>query len=135
MTGLAIDSRTSSATTAPGNGNRSRPVRVCILAPSIDVLGGQSRQAERLMIGLASEPSVEIGYIPHAPRLPRPLRFLQGIKYVRTVVNTLIYWFMAATRLWRYDVVHAYSASYWSYLLSVVPIILQRRPHPDARAA
>jgi len=99
-------------------------VRVCILAPSIDVLGGQSRQAERLMIGLAEESSVEIGFIPHSPRLPRPLRFLQSIKYVRTVVNTVVYWIMAVTRLWRYDVIHAYSASYYSYLLSVLPIII-----------
>ena len=124
MTGLAIDSRMTTAATIEGNGPRKRPVRVCILAPSIDVLGGQSRQAERLMIGLAPEPTVEIGFIAHAPRLPRPLRFLQRIKYVRTVVNTLVYWVMAATRLWRYDVIHAYSASYWSYLLSVLPIIL-----------
>ena len=76
------------------------------------------------MIGLADESSVEIGFIPHNPRLPRPFRFLQRIKYVRTVVNTLVYWLTAAARLWRYDVVHAYSASYYSYLLSVVPIIL-----------
>ena len=67
------------------------------------------------------EPSVEIGFIPHNPRLPRPFRFLQRIKYVRTVVNTMVYWLMAAARLWRYDVMHAYSASYYSYLLSVVP--------------
>jgi glycosyltransferase involved in cell wall biosynthesis len=106
------------------NTTASRRVRVCILAPSIDVLGGQSRQAERLMIGLAAEQSVEIGFIPHSPRLPRPFRFLQRIKYVRTVVNTLVYWLTAAARLWRYDVVHAYSASYYSYLLSVVPIVL-----------
>jgi len=124
MTGLAIDSRMSPADTSDGNRSRSRPVRVCILAPSIDLLGGQSRQAERLMNGLAAEPSVEIGFIPHAPRLPRPLRFLQRIKYVRTVVNTLVYWIMAVTRLWRYDVIHAYSASYYSYLLSVLPIIV-----------
>jgi len=112
------------AATHRGAAKMSRPVRVCILAPSIDVLGGQSRQAERLMIGLASESSIDLGFIPHAPRLPRPLRFLQQIKYVRTVVNTLVYWATAIARLWRYDVVHAYSASYYSYLLSVVPIIL-----------
>ena len=124
MTGLAINSRMNAAATSDGNGAGNKPVRVCILAPSIDVLGGQSRQAERLMIGLASEPSVEIGFIPHAPRLPRALRFLQRIKYVRTVVNTIVYWIMAVARLWRYDVIHAYSASYYSYLLSVLPIIL-----------
>ena len=76
------------------------------------------------MIGLADEPSVEISYIPHSPTLPKPLQFLQRIKYVRTVVNTLSYWFMVVTRLWKCDVVHAYSASYWSYLLSVVPVVL-----------
>jgi len=76
------------------------------------------------MIGLAREPSVKIGFIPHSPRLPRAFRKLQEIKYVRTVINTLIYWANAVFRLWRYDVIHAYSASYYSYLLSVVPIIL-----------
>jgi len=76
------------------------------------------------MIGLAREPSVTIGFIPHSPRLPRAFRKLQEIKYVRTVINTLIYWANAVFRLWRYDVIHAYSASYYSYLLSVVPIIL-----------
>ena len=124
MTGLAIPA--SQSTNAAGSHTRSghKPLKVCILAPSIDVLGGQSRQAERLMIGLASEPSLEIGFIPHNPRAPGFLRRLQSIKYVRTIITTLIYWWLAITRLWRYDVIHVYSASYWSYLLSVVPIVL-----------
>lgn len=99
-------------------------VRVCILAPSIDVLGGQSRQAERLMLGLADEPSLEISFIPHNPRLPGPLRYLQRIKYVRTALTTLFYWLLVVAKLWRCDVVHVYSASYFSYLLSVVPVII-----------
>lgn len=101
-----------------------RPVRVCILAPSLDLVGGQARQAERLIKGLASEPSLEIGFIPHNPRLPGPLGLLQRIKYVRTVVTSVAYWLIIATRLWRYDVVHVYSASYYSYLLSVLPVIV-----------
>lgn len=104
--------------------NHNRPVRVCILAPSLDLVGGQARQAQRLIDGLAAEPSVEIGFIPHNPRLPGPLSHLQRIKYVRTVVTTLAYWLIAASRLWRFDVVHVYSASYYSYLLSVLPVIL-----------
>jgi len=104
--------------------NDTRPVRVCILAPSLDLVGGQARQAERLLNGLASEPSIEIGFIPHNPRLPGPLRHLQRIKYLRTVVTTAVYWLIAASRLWRYDVVHVYSASYYSYVLSVLPVIL-----------
>lgn len=124
MTGLAVSQSMNAVAKSPDAATSSRPVRVCILAPSIDVLGGQSRQAERLMIGLAAESSVEIGFIPHNPRLPGPLGALQRIKYVRTVVTTLLYWAIAATRLWRYDVIHAYSASYYSYLLSVLPIIV-----------
>ncbi len=104
--------------------NDTRPVRVCILAPSLDQVGGQSRQAERLINGLASEPSLEIGFIPHNPRLPGPLRLLQRIKYLRTVVTTAAYWLIVASRLWRYDVAHVYSASYYSYLLSVLPVIV-----------
>lgn len=103
---------------------KQQAIKVCILAPSIDVLGGQSRQAERLMIGLSDEPSLEISFIPHNPRLPGPLRHLQRIKYVRTVLTTLLYWFLVVTRLWRCDVVHVYSASYISYLLSVLPVIV-----------
>jgi len=109
-----------------------RPVRVCVLAPSLDLVGGQARQAERLLKGLEAESSVEVGFIPHNPRLPGPLRLLQRIKYVRTIVTSLVYWSIAAARLWRYDVVHVYSASYYSYLLSVLPIIalakLYRKP-------
>lgn len=101
-----------------------RPVRLVIVAPSLDILGGQSRQAVRLMDGLREEPTLEIGFIPHNPRLPGILRQLQRVKYVRTVVTTLLYWGMLATRLWRFDVIQVFSASYYSYLLSVVPAML-----------
>lgn len=103
---------------------RAEKIRVCILAPSLELVGGQARQAERLLNGLAHEPSLEISFIPHTPRLPRPFRALQRIKYVRTVVNSVAYWAMLVTRLWRCDVVHAYSASYWSFLLTAAPAIL-----------
>jgi L-malate glycosyltransferase len=126
MTGIAVPATRATPTPRARSGE-GRPLKVCILAPSIDVLGGQSRQAERLMIGLADEPSLEIGFIPHNPRLPGVFRRLQDIKYVRTIVTTLLYWGIAATRLWRYDVIHVYSASYYSYLLSVVPIVLLGR--------
>jgi len=100
------------------------PIKLCLLAPSLDILGGQSRQAIRLANGLRQQPELSVSFIPHNPRLPGPFRFLQRIKYVRTVATTLAYWFMLLTRLWRYDVIHVFSASYYSYLLCVVPAIL-----------
>ena len=99
-------------------------IRVCIVAPSLDMVGGQSRQASRIMAGLSKEPMVAVSFIPHNPRLPGVLRKLQSIKYVRTVVTTLFYWAILAMRLPRHDVVHVFSASYYSYLLCVVPAIL-----------
>lgn len=102
----------------------AKPVRICLLAPSLDTLGGQSRQAVRLMSGLKEEPSLEISFIPHNPRFLGALRQLQRIKYVRTLLTHIVYWINLLTRLWRYDVVHVFSASYFSYLLCVVPAIL-----------
>lgn len=101
-----------------------KPIRVCILAPSLDILGGQSRQAVRLLENFRREPGLRVGFIPHNPKLPRPFRALQRIKYVRTVVTTIAYWTLLLARLWQYDVVHVFSASYYSYLLCVAPAIL-----------
>ena len=49
---------------------------------------------------------------------------MQRVKYVRTVVTTLTYWALLLARLWRHDVIHVFSASYYSYLLCVAPAIL-----------
>jgi glycosyltransferase involved in cell wall biosynthesis len=102
----------------------SRTVRVCVLAPSPDLVGGQARQAELLVQGLRDDPILKIGFIPHAPKFRGPLRVLQRIKYVRTITTTAAYWALLLTRLWRYDVIHVFSASYYSYLLSALPAVI-----------
>ncbi len=99
-------------------------IRVCLVAPSLDIYGGQARQAVRLLTAFSQEPLLQTGFIPHNPRLPGPLRKLQHIKYIRTVVTTLYYWLLLLTQLWRYDIVHIFSASYFSYLLSAAPALL-----------
>ncbi len=104
--------------------SQSEKIRVCLVAPSLDIYGGQARQAVRLLTAFSHEPLLATGFIPHNPRLPGPLRKLQQIKYVRTMVTTLHYWLLLLTKVWRYDIVHIFSASYFSYLLSVVPAIL-----------
>src|SRR4051812_20123136 len=85
----------------------AKPIRICLLAPSLDTLGGQSRQVVRLMSGLKEEPSLDISFIPHNPRFPGALRQLQRIKYLRTLLTHFVYWINLLTRLWRYDIVHA----------------------------
>ncbi|HEV7891011.1 MAG TPA: glycosyltransferase family 4 protein [Pyrinomonadaceae bacterium] len=116
-----------SVTKVEGRGPGGARLRVLVVAPSLDIYGGQARQAVRLMTGLSSEPSLEVGFLPHNPRLPGPLRWLQRIKYVRTVSTTIAYVLMVLARVPRYDVIHVFSAAYWSYLLSAAPALLVAR--------
>lgn len=102
-------------------------LRVLVAAPSLDILGGQSRQAVRLMEGLGREPDLEIGFVPHNPRLPGVLRSLQKIKYVRTVVTTIYYVLLLLWRVRQYDIIHVFSASYYSYSLCVIPALFISR--------
>jgi L-malate glycosyltransferase len=98
-------------------------LRVLIAAPSLDILGGQSRQAVRLMQGLQREADLEISFLPHNPRLPGVLRSLQSIKFVRTVVTTFYYIALLLWRVRKYDIIHIFCASYYSYSLSAIPAL------------
>ena len=102
----------------------SDKIRVCHIAPSLDMLGGQSIQAARLLEGLKEAPEVEAELLPISPTLPGPLRSMQRIKYVRTVVNTLATLILLIVRLPRYDIAQVYAASYFSFLLTPAPAVL-----------
>jgi L-malate glycosyltransferase len=91
------------------------------------MVGGQAVQAQRLRGRLALMGQLQVSFLPIDPRLPRPLQFLQRVKYVRTAVNSLAYWLALLCRVPGTDVVHAFSASYWSFLLAPVPAMLAGR--------
>jgi len=99
-------------------------VRVLIVAPSVRILGGQALQAACLLNHLTDERTIEVGFVPHNPALPRPFNKLQSIKYVRTILTSLLYWALLLLRVPRYDVVHVFSASYFSFLLAPAPAVL-----------
>ena len=101
-----------------------RKVRVLIVAPSFGILGGQSVQAARLLERLSKEPSLEVGFLPINPRLSFGLHHLQGIKYVRTLVTSIAYVLSLLLRVYKYDVIHVFSASYFSFVLAPTPAIL-----------
>ena len=102
-------------------------VRVLIVAPSLDILGGQAIQATRLLEHLRSQSAVDVGFLPHNPRLPGALSVIQAIKYLRTVVTSAVYLISLLREVGRYDVIHIFSASYYSYLLCAMPAILVAR--------
>src|SRR5438105_11705072 len=109
--------------------NAERRIRVLVAAPSLDIYGGQALMAARLIERLREEPTLEVAFQPHNPRLPRGLAWLQRIKYVRTIATTLAYLVMLIARAWRYDIIHIFTASYYSYLLSAVPALLVARAY------
>lgn len=99
-------------------------VRVLIVAASLDILGGQAVQAERLVRHLEQEPGVEVSFLPINPRLPGKLRKLQSIKYVRTLTTSVLYCLNLLCEVRKYDVIHIFSASYLSFLIAPTPAIL-----------
>jgi glycosyltransferase involved in cell wall biosynthesis len=101
-----------------------RPIRVLLVAPSLTILGGQAVAAQRLLERLRAVPGLEVGFLPHDPRTNALLRLLQRVKYVRTVATSLAYVASLVRTLPRYDVIHVFSASYWSFLLAPTPAIL-----------
>lgn len=101
-----------------------KPLRILVVGPSLDILGGQAVQAARLMARLREVPSLEVAFLPINPRCPGLLRKLQAVRYVRTVVTSVFYVFSLLARVPKYDVVHIFSASYFSFLLAPTPAIL-----------
>ena len=83
------------------------------------------RSAFSLLERLRAE-GYAVDFLPINPVFPAGLRRLRRLPYLRTVVNQVLY----LPSLWdlrRADVVHVFSASYWSFLLAPVPAMLAAR--------
>ncbi|PYN34291.1 MAG: glycosyl transferase family 1 [Candidatus Rokuibacteriota bacterium] len=100
-------------------------MRIAVVAASLDILGGQSIQAQALCAGLR-QAGYEVDFVPINPRFPRGLGWVRRYPYVRTVLNQSLY-LPSLHRLRRADVVHVFSASYWSFLIAVAPALLVAR--------
>ena len=90
-------------------------------------MGGHSVQAQRLVEGWQQDPAVDAWIVPIDPVPPAPFDRLLRIKYLRTVVTQLCYWPLLFRELRRADVVHAFSASYTSFLLAPLPAVIVAR--------
>ncbi len=118
------DQQPDSGIISGGPSGRLKPWRVLIVAPSLDILGGQAVQAARLMSRLQQLSSLEVGFLPINPRLPGVLRKLQAVKYLRTLVTTILYCAKLLIQVRQYDTIHIFSASYFSFVLAPTPAIL-----------
>src|SRR5258705_9590334 len=105
---------------------RSR-LRVAVVAPRLDILGGQAVQGDRLIRAWRDDQEIEAWLVPINPRPPSAFRWATRIKYLRTIVTEMTYVPLLARELARADIVHVFSASYASFLLAPLPALLAAR--------
>jgi glycosyltransferase involved in cell wall biosynthesis len=99
--------------------------RVAIVAPALDILGGQGVQARSLVDALARD-GHPISFVAINPAFPRGLRWLRRLPYLRTAANQALY-LPGLARLAACDVAHVFSASYASFLLAPLPAMAVAR--------
>jgi L-malate glycosyltransferase len=109
---------------SPPKESSAARLRVCIVAPSLRYVGGQSVQAGLLLRHWQNDPDIDISFLAVDPPLPRALAWAERIPGLRTILREPIYFW----HLWRglkdVDVAHIFSASYWSFLLAPAPASL-----------
>jgi glycosyltransferase involved in cell wall biosynthesis len=96
---------------------------VLLIAPSLDIIGGQSIQANQLLRCLTNEGSVQVQFLPINPRLPCVL----SMKYVRTLITLVLYLARLAASIGRADVLHIFTPGYFSFYLAPAPALLLAR--------
>jgi glycosyltransferase involved in cell wall biosynthesis len=101
----------------------ARRVHVLLIAPALNIIGGQSIQADQLLRYLANEPSVEVQFLPINSRLPRAL----SMKYVRTLITLVLYLTRLVSSLGRADILHIFTPGYFSFYLAPAPALALAR--------
>jgi L-malate glycosyltransferase len=112
-----VDNRNDEATVGLSPILMDRRIRVLLIAPSLEIVGGQSVQAAHLMAAFRTVPALEVIFQPINPRVPVLTAALENVKFVRTAVNWVVFVSMLLARVWRCDVVHTFSAGHSSYVL------------------
>ena len=103
-------------------------IRVLLVGPTLDTFpGGVAIQAQVLADRFNAEGEVLIEQHPITPTAPRPIRWLQRVPGVRTVVTGIVYLASLGRRIRRFDVVHVNSARFSSFVISSLPAVLVAR--------
>jgi glycosyltransferase involved in cell wall biosynthesis len=102
-------------------------LKIAIVAPSMGILGGQAVQAARLLTCWRDDPEIDAWLVPINPLPPRGFRWMLRVRYLRTAITQAVYWPSLLRQLRKADVVHVFSASYFSFLLAPLPAVLVAR--------
>lgn len=98
---------------------------IALVAASMRTLGGQGVQASLLVRELRDE-GYPVMFVPIDPSFPAAARWLRRLPGARTLLNQALY-LPSLVGLRRARVVHVFSASHWSFLISPVPAMLAAR--------
>lgn len=98
-----------------------KKIKVLIIAPSAPLIGGQAVQARRIVNNFADEERLHVRLQPTNPQwFPR----LQRIKFVRSVLTPLLYLIELLAKVPQYDIIHVFSASYFTFVYVTVPALV-----------
>ncbi len=90
---------------------------VTLVAPSDRLIGGHAVQARTLRRELAGHGGADVHFVETDTQLPRGLRALLRVRFLRTAVRML--WFVPRLirAMRRSHVTHVFSAAYWAFVL------------------
>lgn len=98
-------------------------IRVLLIAPSLDILGGQAVQATRLIEGLSRD-GVTVDFQAINPAFPGLLKWVKKVRFLRTALTFVLYITQITARTRRYDILHVFSAGLYSFTLWTIPAVL-----------
>jgi len=125
VTGYANELRSARADKEASAGMDSSH-RVLLVAPSPPPYGGMAIQA-RLLEELLRRDGHSVVFFPSNIPFPEWIRFLDRLRYVRTVVRLVMIWMTLWRKIRQAEVVHVFAAS-WVYFFAVVcPAVLYGR--------
>jgi glycosyltransferase involved in cell wall biosynthesis len=99
------------------------PIRLLLIAPSMEIVGGQSVQANYLLSMLHEVPGLRVTFFPLDPYLPKALRWTRRVPYLRTFVNSVLYNSRLLREARKHDLIHIFSAGLSSYTLWTIPAL------------
>jgi L-malate glycosyltransferase len=102
---------------------KSDRISVAIVAASPRYVGGQSVQADLLLRHWKDDPEIRATFIPIDPTLPWAIAWAEHIPVLRTFVRQPFYLWRLWWGLKQADIVHIFSASYWSFLIAPAPAL------------
>jgi hypothetical protein len=99
-------------------------IEVGVVAPTLELLGGHSVQAARLIEAWAQDPEVRVRLLPINPPLLDRLNPLRDVRYARTAAREIGFCRLLVREAPRVDLLHVFATSNSSFFLTATPAIV-----------